>query len=211
MTSDLHIHPLDHKYYFAMTDGFSEVVLDEEDKNNIRSVVDWCCFERQLDCIALTDHDMIQASLYAMEYVKLAKLPIKIITGAECSVCDPNEQIGINEVHLLCLGIDALPKYSAETPVDKFISSAHALGGYVIMSHPVCYPDSFFRYAHLLDGYEFKNSNKIPFEDGKRFVLLKELKAKAYNGSDFHYRGKLPKSDSPILQCNHYDDKALMR
>ena len=63
MLSDLHIHPLGHKYYFNMADRFDKVVLDGSDKQAIRDIVDWCSSERGLDAIALTDHDMIQASL----------------------------------------------------------------------------------------------------------------------------------------------------
>lgn len=42
-------------------------------------------------------------------------LPIEIITGAECSVRDPNEDMGDDEVHLLCLGLDNLPRYNSRT------------------------------------------------------------------------------------------------
>lgn len=209
MTSDLHIHPLGHKYYFAMTDGFSSVVLDDEDKRNIRDIVNWCRHDRNLDAIALTDHDMIQASLYAEEYVKQAALPIDIITGAECSVCDPHKEMGDNEVHLLCLGIEKLPKYSDETPVDKLIERVRRLGGYVIMSHPIQYPDSFFRYCHLLDGYEYRNGDKPPFDEGKKYLEMHGISLQAYNNSDFHYYGELAAADAPVLQSNYYESAPL--
>ena len=205
MKSDWHIHPLDHKYYFNMTSGFADVILDEEDKKNIRDVVDWCYHDRGLDSIALTDHDMIQASLYAVDYVKEAGLPIEIITGAECSVRDPESRIGDDEVHLLCLGISELPKYSGNTTVEKMISSVHELGGFVIMPHPFQYPDSFFRYVHLLDGYEYRNGNHDPFDEGKKYLDTRVFSIRAFNNSDFHYRGEFPNTDSNVLQYNYYE------
>lgn len=211
MTSDLHIHPLEHKYYFAMTEGFSKIVLDDEDKRAIREVVDWCLHIRGLNAIALTDHDMIQASLYAAEYVKEAALPIEIITGAECSVCDPHTDMEYDEIHLLCLGIDKLPKYNSRTPVDKLTKEVHELGGYVIMSHPIQYPQSFSRYCHLLDGYERRNSNKQPFEAEKVYSNLRTLPIQAYNNSDFHYTGKFPAACAEGLQSNYYEGRVLHR
>ncbi len=211
MTSDLHIHPLAHKYYFSMTDGFSKVALDDEDKQTIRAVVDWCCHKRGLDAIALTDHDMIQASLYAVEYVKQAALPIEIITGAECSVRDPHADIAGEEIHLLCLGIDTLPKYSDRTPIDRMIQAVREMGGYVIMSHPVNYPQSFFRYCHLLDGYEYRNGDKPPFDEGKRFVDSRVFNIRAYENSDFHFYGEFPDVSSNELQSNYYENGVLYR
>lgn len=209
MTSDLHLHPLGHKYFFSMTEGFSEVVLDEEDKKNIRDVVDWCCHVRRLDAIALTDHDMIQASLYAAEYVREAALPIEIVTGAECSVRDPRAGPWDDEVHLLCLGIGQLPRYGGRTPVEKMIGAVREMGGFVIMSHPVQYPDSFFRYCHLLDGYEYRNGNKRPFDEGMKAVDLRAFSLRAFNNSDFHYDGAFPDAQSNVLQSNGYENGPL--
>ena len=211
MISDLHIHPLGHKYYSTMIEGFSKVILDEGDKADIRAVVNWCCHERKLNAIALTDHDMIQASLYAREYAKQAELPIEIITGAECSVSDPNEAKGDDEVHLLCLCIEKLPPYNYQTPVDKMIETVREMGGYIIMSHPIKYPRSFFRYAHLLDGYEYLNSNNLPFDEGKKYIELNRLQICAFSNSDFHYDGvELPNADCETLHSNHYGERVLM-
>lgn len=209
MTSDLHIHPLEHKYYFAMIEGFSKVVLDDEDKRAIREVVNWCLYIRGLNAIALTDHDMIQASLYAAEYVKEAALPIEIITGAECSVCDPHADTEDDEIHLLCLQISKLPKYNSRTPVDKLIQAVHELGGYVVMSHPIQYPQSFYRYCHLLDGYEYSSGNKPPFDEGKEYAALHSLPIRLFCNSDFHYTGVFPAFDAVELQSNYYEGDVL--
>ncbi len=211
MKADLHIHPLTHKYYFAMMDGFSEIVLDDEDKKNIRDVVDWCINERRLDCIALTDHDMIQASIYAREYVAQKNLPIQIITGAECTVHDPDIRFEQDEVHLLCLGLETLPIYNHDTSVERMIEEVKKLGGTVIMSHPIVYPESFFSYCHLLDGYEYRNSDKEPFDEGKKYVDSRVFNMKAYNNSDFHYRGEFPPADSRVLHSNEYNGDVLRR
>ncbi len=204
MTSDLHMHPLCHKYfdqYYEISD-FRRVVLDDEDKQNIRAVVDWCCHKRRLVAIALTDHDMIQASLYAKEYAQEAALPIEIITGAECSVYDPHIDF---EIHLLCLGVEKLPKYKTETTVDRMISAVHDMGGYVIMSHPIIYPDSFFRYCRLLDGYEYRNGDRPPFDEGKEYLAEHGISLRAYCNSDFHYEGVLEEPGSSLLQRNVFE------
>ena len=205
MTSDLHIHPLDHKYYFEMGGGFSRIVLDDEDRRTIRDVVEWCCHDRGLDTVALTDHDMIQSSLYAAEYVKESGLPIEIITGAECTVTDPCATIENTEVHLLCLGVQKLPKYNSQTPVDKMIAVVHGMGGYVIMSHPIKYPESFRHYCHLLDGYEYNNGGHPPFEEGKNYVREQGLSTYAYNNSDYHYKGAFIDAAASELQHNIYE------
>ncbi len=201
MKSDLHMHALCHKYFdlFYAISAFRSVVLDEEDKRRIREIVNWCVRVRKLGAIALTDHDMIQSGLYAAEYVRQEALPIEIVTGAECSVCDP---FSGDEVHLLCLGIDKLPKYTTETSVDRMITAVRDMGGYVVMSHPFVYPGSFVRYCHMLDGYEYRNGGNPPFEEGKAYAAEHGLIIRAYSNSDFHYEGVLPEADSPLLQCN---------
>ena len=203
MKSDLHMHPLSHKYYFNMIDGFSGVALDDEDRCNIRNVVDWCCYDRGLDTIALTDHDMIQASLYAEDYVAYSGVPIRIITGVECTVRDPLSYD--QEVHLLCLGLYQLPKYTSRTPVDRMIQRVHDMGGTVIMSHPIIYPDSFYRYCHLLDGYEYRNSDKAPFDDGIEHLDSIGLNLRTYSNSDFHYEGALPTANAVHLHHNDFE------
>ena len=209
MKSDLHIHPLGDTYSDNIEiDDFTKVVLNDEDKRRIRAVVDWCCYERKLDAIALTDHDMIQASLYAKEYAEREGIPIKIITGAECTVCNTSSeaQAGKDEVHLLCLGINALPAYKVRrTSVPKMICAVHELGGFVIMSHPVDYPWSFRDYWPLLDGYEYCNGHRLPFNEGKQTVG-NCVPPFAFCNSDFHYRGGvLPVENLEGLNTNYYE------
>ena len=209
MKSDLHMHPLGDTYSENIEiDDLTKVVLNNEDKRRIRAVVDWCCYDRKLDAIALTDHDMIQASLYAKEYVKQGRIPIEIITGAECTVCDTNPDIppGKDEVHLLCLGINALPAYSVrKTSVPKMIRAVHELGGFVIMSHPMNYPWSFRNYWHLLDGYEHRNDHRLAFDEGRQIVGNRASPI-AFCNSDFHYwGGVLPAENLESLNTNYYE------
>ena len=202
MTFDLHIHPLNHKYYHQSAIDYVSVILDEEDKACIRAVVDWCCHVRKLDAISLTDHDMLQAGLYARDYVAQSNLSIRIVPGAECEVCDPQSQRHTQPIHLLCLGIETLPRYSWRTSVSEMISMVHKQGGIVILSHPVYYPQTFYRYCHLLDGYEYKNGEAGVFEDGKQFLSTRICDCKPYCNSDFHYEGVLPSVASPRLLHN---------
>ncbi|MDL2253677.1 PHP domain-containing protein [Ruminococcaceae bacterium OttesenSCG-928-I18] len=210
MTSDLHIHPLDHTYYFNMEqEDLHKVTLNDTDKENILNVVKFCCYERKLDTIALTDHDMIQGSLEAAEMVKREGIPINIVTGAECSVFDPYGEEDNKEIHILCLGIQKLPRYNIETPVDELIAAARRLGAYIIMAHPAKYPEGFKRYCALLDGFEFLNSDYAPFENGKAILAKRGISLRPYNGSDFHYRGELPPVSSSVWHSNTYETDPL--
>lgn len=200
--ADLHMHPLDHRYYGGRGE-LSGVKLHERDKRAIREVVDWCVRERGLDILSLTDHDMLQASLYARDYAREAGLPVRIVTGAECEVVDPAGTAPMRIVHLLCLNLPALPRYSWQTTVPELIHMVKAEGGTVIMSHPVRYPESFRRYAHLLDGYEYRNGRNRPFEEGREHVRKYDLPAKAFSNSDFHYSGDGFPVETDGLQQNH--------
>ena len=172
----------------------------------------FACKKKGLTHIALTDHDMIQSSLYAAEYVKQAALPIKIIPGAECTVCNTNPEVppGKDEVHLLCLGINELPAYRIRrTSVPKMIHAVHELGGFVIMAHPIDYPWSFRSYWHLLDGYEYRNGHRLPFDEDKQIVGSRALPV-AFCNSDFHYfGGDLPAANNDKFNSNYYDVDAL--
>ncbi len=85
------------------------------------------------------------------------------------------------------------------------ISAVHDLGGYVIMSHPIIYSDSFFRYCHMLDGHEYRNSDRPPFDEGKEFLAENGISLRAYCNSDFHYEGVLEEPGSSLLQCNVFE------
>lgn len=207
-SADLHMHPLDHCYYGGQSD-LSGIVLHERDKQAVREVVDWCVQMRKLDIIALTDHDMIQASLYARDYVHELGLPVKIVTGAECEVIDPKDNAPMQLVHLLCLNLPALPHYSWQTTVPEMIRMVKGMGGTVIMSHPIYYPASFARYAHLLDGYEYRNGRNQPFEEGKELVRRYSLAAQPFANSDFHYSGSVVSAASDRLQQNRLTGKQL--
>lgn len=89
------------------------------------------------------------------------------------------------------------------------IHEVHALGGFVIMSHPIQYPDSFFRYCHLLDGYEYRNGNRDPFDKGKTHIELCKLHVRPFNNSDFHFEGESADAGAEILQCNYYENEVL--
>lgn len=186
---DLHSHPLCHDYYPITPNKASGVVLNEQDKEKIRWYVNWCIEERELDAIAITDHDLIQSSLYAREYAKENSLPITIITGAECEIF-----IRIGEqfkyCHILVLGVNEIPYheiYMNEVEFALWVNDIHALGGIVVMSHPAFSCVVFDIIAEYLDGFEVINRDVLYFTEGLDYrkedgSLLLPLK-----NSDYHY------------------------
>lgn len=201
MKADYHIHPLGHKYRGQdySPAKLKNITLDEQDKKAIRAVVDWCVNERRLECISLTDHDMLASSIYAQEYVKEARLPLMIIPGAECKVSVPGFPAWNNCVHVLCYGISELPDYSHNTPLPEFAKKARSKGAMLVLAHPVMYMEIFEKYYPLFDGYE-EQSGTTPYLDLTGIIDLVP-----YQNSNFHYNGELPTASHPNLWFNHRD------
>ncbi|MBI4447542.1 PHP domain-containing protein [Candidatus Woesearchaeota archaeon] len=93
-------------------------------KDSYQSVVDYAEHQTDLNVIAITDHDSVIASLYALDYAKDKGYKINIITGTE---------ISSREGHILGLYIekDVPPGLSCEETVKKI----HELGGIAIAAH----------------------------------------------------------------------------
>lgn len=186
---DLHQHPLCHNYY--PKEPNKKINLTDGDKKQIETYINWCLRNRDIDVIAITDHDLIESSLYAKEFVEKNNLPIKIITGAECEIHFPVYG-KFTYVHLLVLGVEEIPEhpyYCQMEDVKKFIDDVHEIGGKVVMSHPMFYEDAFVFLAEYLDGYEEINRGCYTFYEGEDICQKLGIELKKFNNSDYHYDG----------------------
>ena len=126
--SDYHIHPLNHRYRDVQPADLRKIQLTEDDRACVRAVVDWCVYERGLNSIALTDHDMTTAGIYGREYVRQNGLDIDIVIDAKYEVTAPGCPPGKDLVHVLCYGVETLPEYTHTTPLPVFAEAAREQG-----------------------------------------------------------------------------------
>lgn len=182
---DLHTHPLDHTYYNNDIRVVKE--LSEFDKKRIREFIDWG-IARKLDAMAITDHDMVQSSVWGKQYAEENNLPIKIITGMEAE---------IQGIHLLCLGITKLPNWESHWRPELLINQVRDMGGVVIMSHPLrgiqpVYLRELYNKG-MLDGAEIYNAGThVNVGIKKCFNQKVYPKLMAFSNSDCHYPGSFP-------------------
>ena len=197
LKSDYHIHPLNHRYRDVPPADLRSIQLTEDDRACVRTVVDWCVYERGLNSIALTDHDMTAAGIYGQEYARHNGLDIDIVIGAECEVTAPGCPPGKDWVHVLCYCIEPLPEYTHSTPLPVFVEAAREQGAYLVMAHPVMYPHIFEKFHSLFDGYEVQSGTTPAF-------LQRTSAIRQFSNSDFHYSGVLPDVLTPSLWNNKF-------
>lgn len=215
---DFHSHPLCHTYYPDYNNTNKDVVLSDKDKLCIENYVNWCVDKRKLDVIAITDHDLIQSSLYARKYAKAKKLPIKIVTGAECEIyiCDEYSKLAFrnayNYCHILVLGVDKIPQHETHMTTDQFeiwANEIKTLGGITVMSHPSFSKTVFYSIAEYLDGFEILNRDHFGFSEGLDYIKENGLQLKAFKNSDFHYTDDYEYYQMP--QNFNYEDENFIK
>lgn len=81
--------------------------------------------EKELDGIAITDHDTLKGALIARRLVQEQKLDLNIIPGVEVTT---------SKGHLLALGVKEVPP-KKKSP-EETIEIIHSLGGIAIVPHP---------------------------------------------------------------------------
>jgi predicted metal-dependent phosphoesterase TrpH len=137
---------------------------------------------RQLDGIAVTDHDTIEGGLAALEYVQsLEEHPILVIPGIEVSsACG----------HILAIGVkeDIQSRMSGEETINEI----HRLGGLAIAAHPFdtiragC-GDALTLIEKTLDGIEVINGGIIlPWANRRARNWAKKHRLSMTGGSDAH-------------------------
>jgi predicted metal-dependent phosphoesterase TrpH len=129
---DLHIHS-------SCSDG----------RDGVEAILE-AAIEKDLDGIAITDHDTLEGTFQAEAIVRDKKIDLLVIPGVEVSTSDG---------HLLALGMRELPP-KGRSP-EETIEFVHHRGGIAIVSHPY----HLFRHAMFrippCDAVEVYNSKYI--------------------------------------------------
>lgn len=160
------------------SDGFADV----------RDVLGHIAERKQLDVIAITDHDTLEASLWA--YQHRHRYPFDIIPGVEVSSADG---------HILALWVTQ-PIRPAR-PLAETVAAIHQQGGIAILAHPfeLGVSSSLFwhhlRHPHLIlqagiDAIETFNA-AVPTPGGNWLArrLAHRLNLPVIGGSDAHTLG----------------------
>jgi predicted metal-dependent phosphoesterase TrpH len=129
---DLHVHSI-------FSDG----------RDGVEAILE-AAIEKNLDGIAITDHDNLEGSFLAERIVRERDLDLVVIPGVEVSTSDG---------HLLALGVrDLPPRWRSPEETIEFV---HQRGGIAIVSHPY----HLFRHAMFrvppCDAVEVYNSKYI--------------------------------------------------
>lgn len=88
-----------------------------------------------MNAIAITDHDIIESSDRAMNYVSRNRLPIEVVRGMEVSSRDG---------HVLALDIEGFIPH--DLPLTETIKMIHRQRGFAIIPHP---PKGYPQYLYL--------------------------------------------------------------
>lgn len=168
--ADLHMHT-------TVSDGLMSV----------QSLLDYVAQRGVLDVIAITDHDQLDASLWA--YERRARYPFDIIPGVEVSSA---------EGHVLALWVTT--PIPAGLSLTETCAAVHAVGGTAILAHPyfaqmgdvrrawgAYQSDPSYLVRAGLDGLETFNASVIlPGSNRKAARVARQLGLAATGGSDAH-------------------------
>ncbi|AEA47656.1 CehA/McbA family metallohydrolase [Archaeoglobus veneficus] len=165
LIADLHVHS-DHS-----NDGL----------DSIKALIA-AALEKGLNCISITDHNTVNGSLEAIEYVEEEGLPILIIPGVEISTSDG---------HLLAYGIteDVDPGMSMkETAI-----AVKKLGGVTAMAHPFQFYRHgivrFWKAIDVVDAVEIFNAKfYIGLCNVMSGIIAEKYHKPGIAGSDAHSR-----------------------
>ncbi len=109
--------------------------------------------EKEIDVLSITDHDTIEGSLSAMEFVSAEKLPIIIIPGIEIST---------NSGHLLAYGVSR--NIEKGMKMRETCEVVRKLGGISVLAHP----------------FDFLRKGTLRMEDFKFVDCVEIFNAKSY-------------------------------
>jgi predicted metal-dependent phosphoesterase TrpH len=145
--------------------------------------------QTDLDVIAVTDHDVLDASLRARDLAAQRRLRFEVVTGMEVTTADG---------HMLALFIEQ--PVASYRPATETVAAVHALGGICIAAHPLSWLSNSFTERVLtelldashpagrIDGIETLN-NTLPGCVGRK--RCREIASARHlpqtGGSDAHF------------------------
>ncbi len=138
--------------------------------------------EKGLNCISITDHNTVNGSLEAIEYVEEEHVPIAVIPGIEVSTSNG---------HMLAYGIKQ--DVDKEMSMRETAMAVKKLGGIAVMAHPFQLHRhgvvAFWRVIDVIDAIEVFNAKFcIGLCNRLSEVLAKKYGKPGLAGSDAHCR-----------------------
>lgn len=184
---DFHTHPLADRYYCSFTSPRVPAQRDADDITEFLAAA----AKRDIDAVAVTDHDCVASGWFAKRVAEQAGLDIIVIPGVELTTNWNGWR-----AHVLAYNIrEDLPPNTL-TPWDA-VEEVHARGGVAVLAHPARDgergPEIFLRCLEAgLDGVEVRNRMNGNFDAARwlgrrsrwreRFVLQTA-------GTDWHWYG----------------------
>lgn len=173
---DFHCHPLCHEHY---PDLAWQAELTDRDKEYIQKMLD-LQIQRGIDAVCITDHNQFSSGIYARELAKSKNLPLKVISGTECTV-----NIAGREIHVLAVGCEKSFEFDTDKDdLAKLLELIRTYGGLAFLSHPHYYPYVAHHILELFDGYEEYNGTAAHYGCG--IYNNEYFKGLRIRGSDFH-------------------------
>ncbi|MQL51819.1 hypothetical protein GFC01_05985 [Desulfofundulus thermobenzoicus] len=183
---DFHTHPLADRYYCSFTSPRTPTGRDADDIAEFLATA----ADRDIDAIAVTDHDCVASGWFAKRVAEEAGLPILVIPGVEVTTnCNGWR------VHVLAYNLKEDLPPNTLTPWEA-VEEVHARGGVAVLAHPKRNgnygPEIFFRCLNAgMDGVEVKNRVNGNFDPaywlGEKSEWNERLVQTA--GSDWHWYG----------------------
>ena len=184
---DFHTHPLADRYYCSFTSPRAPTEKDADDITEFLAAA----VERDVDVIAVTDHDYVASGWFAKRVAEEAGLSILVIPGAEVTTnCNGWR------VHVLAYNIKEDLPPNTLTPWDA-VEEIHARGGVAVLAHPnrngVYGPEILRKCLEAgLDGVETRNRMNGAFNASRWLSDKSEWNGKLVMqtaGSDWHWYG----------------------
>jgi hypothetical protein len=91
--------------------------------HTIHEILSYITQQKRLDVIAITDHDRLEAALWAYDHQN--RYPFEIIPGVE-----------VSSVHGHLLGLWVTHKIPKNMPLAETVAAIHEQGGIAILAHP---------------------------------------------------------------------------
>ncbi|MFB6124384.1 MAG: CehA/McbA family metallohydrolase [Halanaeroarchaeum sp.] len=149
-----------------------------------------------LDAIAITDHDVIQESLYAADIA--SDYGVLAIPGVEVSTAHG---------HLIALGVETVPERGR--PIEETVETVREMGGVAVVPHP------FQRSRHGVRRRNVPEADAIEVYNSMLFTGYRNRRANAYaernaypkvGGSDAHYLPNVGRAFTEVVFDRDVDD-----